>query len=217
MSSRRATHAIFAFTLALLLAGCAGLFPDRDAQRQVREHLEMWRSFRIDGVVTIEAQGLALHKEAVLRKNGSAIRIDIIEGGLFAASGSVFATVYIDSLLVVSMMGQTEAQPLDEQTRRLLLIDDGLLRLQRDYLREIVQTRTATMDSLVFTFDSQYRIGRVQKLGGAGFVNLDYSTAGQLDVLELRTETGESVKLLVDKFTPGPVGVPPLPLPENMP
>lgn len=194
--------------VALLLSGCAGWFGGGGA-KQLRANLDIWRAFRAEGVAKIESQGLALHKDAIIRKNGNRIRLDVLESGLFAASGAPFATVYLDTVLVMRMMGQTAMTELKEDTRNLLLGDAGLDRLQSEYQSEILDHHEAVMDSLVFTFDSHYRLSQVQHQAREGYVRITYAVNGLPDVVEVNSEQGK-VELSIDSFKVGPVDVPPL-------
>jgi hypothetical protein len=53
------------------------------------------------GVASINYKSFVFRKDFVARSNGKVLRADLIGGGLFGASPSPFASVYVDSVIVL--------------------------------------------------------------------------------------------------------------------
>ena len=206
-------NVILLLALATMLAGCAGWAARRDAATTLRQNTAMWRAFRLEGLATIESKGMSLHSEVVLRKNDGKLRIDVLDKGLFAAGGSPMAIIYVDTLVVAKIWGQTDVEPLTEDYRLLCLPGELLDSFASDHLQEIVNTRAVALnETFTVHFDKAYRLSGLSFADGTA-ANVTYTPAGKLATLEIISKENDRLLIEIDDFTPGPVDVPPLPLP----
>ncbi len=192
------------------MTGCAGLSANRDAQRQVREHLDMWRAFQATGVCRISSGEDELPGEFIIRKSSGRMRIDMFDYGMLDSRGAPFASIYVDSTVVNSFMDEIEVEPLTDDVKGWTLPDELLDRFAKEYIGDIVRQRQVTLnDGALVTFDDEYRIISIVYEDEISLF-VQYASTGRPKLLDMKSSEGDQLALEIRTFEPGPTVVPPI-------
>lgn len=96
----RKLSCLILITAVLFTIACShNQLQKRIDKKALHNELSSWENFRIDGIVTIENNGLSLIKNITVTRDSSQLKIIIYDSGLFGAIAKPFARLVIgDSL-----------------------------------------------------------------------------------------------------------------------
>jgi len=186
----------------MILASCSALKPSDEAQ--LRAELKRWESFEGSGIVEISAYGFSLRKPFVIAKSMQEMRMDVIEGGIFGATGSPLISLYLGQYFSMN----SPAMPILEALNLKDKIPAGAIALfnSSDYIfdrygEEIMREKAIHRDSLSVIFKSNYQLEEVTDRKSGARLRARYSSRGDLDELEFSAPQGVSAKLIFDDIS----------------
>ncbi|PID28294.1 MAG: hypothetical protein CSB55_05705 [Candidatus Cloacimonadota bacterium] len=92
---------IFLIAILMLIASCSVWRNPEEKRKLFYKNLDSWKNFTMRGVAEVNYKSFAFRKDFVIKSDGKVLRADLISGGMFGASPSPFASVYIDSLILL--------------------------------------------------------------------------------------------------------------------
>lgn len=210
------TYISIIILILALLAGCSGNLRLSEAAKLKRE-LRKFENFSGSGIVELSAFGFSLRKPFTIAKSLDQMRLDVVEGGIFGASPSPLISVYLGQYLALksTLMPALEALNLADK----LPAQPSALFNTADYIfarygQEIMQNKAVVRDSLHITFRKNYELESIVDHQSNTRIDAKYSSRGDLDELNLRTNKGVSAKFIFDTISYQPPQIMPLPKPE---
>lgn len=203
------------FVLALL-AGCSGnrrLGEEAKLKRELRK----FETFSGSGIVELSAFGFSLRKPFALAKSIDQMRLDVVEGGLFGASGSPLITVYLGQYFAL----KSTLYPVLEMLNLADKLPGGPSAMFQtadyvyaNYGQEIIQNKAIVRDNLRITFRRNYQLESIVDSNSGTRVDAKYTGKGDLDELTVKIDSGISAKLIFDKVEYANPQIQALPKPE---
>jgi hypothetical protein len=202
--------------LLALLAGCGGNLRLSE-EAKLKQELRKFENFSGSGIVELSAFGFSLRKPFAVAKSIDQMRLDVVEGGLFGASGSPLISMYfgeylaLKSTLMPALEALNMADKLPGKPNALFNTADYVF---AHYGQEIIQHKAVVRDSLHITFRKNYQLESIVDNQSGIRIDTKYTGAGDLDELNVRTNKGISAKLIFDMVDYNSPQITPLPKPE---
>ena len=207
--------------LLLLLTGFTACARNKAASdmNRLRAELLRWENFSSRGVVQLNYMGFALRKFYVAQKNGSELRLDVVDGGVMGAGAAPLISIYKGDYLAIksTLMPQLEMLDLDK-----LFPSDGfsvfasLDSLVASHYEEISSTGSLSLPQATVGFDRQMRITGISESGNNARLSITYDRRGDPDKIEIVADRSASIVLLVDSINYRPPTIEPLPRPAPL-
>jgi hypothetical protein len=217
----KSTRLILSLFFALiLLTACSGI-KQADQKAVLRAEIAKWQNFRADGVIQVSNQGLSMRKFFVLNKTSGAIRLDVLDGGVFGLSPTPLISAYLGEQFVfqaptLQKLESMVPDSLDQAFSLSLLSDpDSLVSLYGD---EIIATRKLLSDNIELGFSDKLRLETMTEKRSGAMLKVLYNSKGDPQKVSITLGKDTILDLIPDTMTYGNAEVIPLqPKPETPP
>jgi len=197
---------IFPFLLPffLIIFACSLLKLDRDRDYELllKENLEKWRSFRIDGIIEVNYKNYAFRKNIAVRKKESIGRIDIYDTGLFGLRPSPFISIFVDSMITIDL--PENPNPVVVQTEEISRNQPSLHYLM--HLNDLFQFKTMiikdhkiNLDQLIFEFSTEMELIMIKDKDTEDQIAFSYQD--ELIGMKFFNRGQEFAKIQIDKIS----------------
>ena len=160
---------ILLLVLLLMLTGCvttktSHLLKHPKKMIQVNEEFKRWQNFQMEGIAQVEYKIFVFRKNFVIQKSKTALRLDLLDSGIFGLSGSNIS-VYVDSTLQIEGLwgNSTFGFEVPDAYKQVYLwgnnakIDDF-----EPYMAELFDKNEFTKDGIRFIFNNSMRIKAIE-------------------------------------------------------
>ncbi|HOH98401.1 MAG TPA: hypothetical protein PL188_08880 [Candidatus Cloacimonadota bacterium] len=199
--------------LALVLSACTGIRKPNDRQR-LHSELMKWESLQGQGIIEINAMGLALRKPFVLAKNQDQLRLDVIDGGIFGATASPLISIYAGDYFALQapVMPALEAlnfgNAIPMGSIKTFSSADSLISRFGD---DIIRSKAVVYDSLKVSFSKAYQLISVKDARSNLELAVGYTKTGTLDNINVKAGKDMAIKMYFDTVSYTPPEITPLP------
>lgn len=204
--------------LSLALSSCAGGFGISEEQKLLHE-LKRWENFSGSGIIELNAMGMSLRKNFGFAKSLKELRLDVLDGGLLGSSAAPAISVYLGEYLALEspMLPALEALNLKDKIPTGIKAFFATAEYLVDkYGEEIIRDKAIVREDYRINFNPKnYQIESVMDTkSGNGFI-AKYTSRGELDSIEIKSNMPVSAKLMFDNVKQQTPTIIPLPQKES--
>ncbi|MDX9976673.1 MAG: hypothetical protein RBS16_01430 [Candidatus Cloacimonadales bacterium] len=199
----------FISILLFLLSACT-ILPVKSALKHPKKafnakvELKRWQSFKMEGIAEVQLKMFTFRKNFVVTKDTEAMRIDVLDSGIFGL-GSSNISIYIDSEMnVFGYLGKQymEIDDLPHELKHIYLwLNNATIEDLSPYLDEILETNSVTRDSTVFKFTNQIRLKEIHSQKHDLKTNIDYDYSENINNIALSYKNTKFCDLKIDKIS----------------
>ncbi|MCK4653206.1 MAG: hypothetical protein KAU01_02050 [Candidatus Cloacimonetes bacterium] len=196
--------------LTLFVSSCA-IFtkPDKvQKEKLLLEHLNSWKSFRIEGIIEVNYKSFAFRNNIILQKNNNIFRIDIFDSGITGLKPTPFFSAYFDSVLVLRLPDQSESTKIENaELKNISIIFNNLQDFysQKD---EIIENQFLIFKNYEVYFSDKMGIEKISFQKEKIDINFKYDN--DLDFISIEKDKKEVVNIQIDKITRNNIEIKPL-------
>jgi hypothetical protein len=205
----RYLSAVLLFAL-LLLNGCS-LFREVEIPEEIllKDHLQGWQDFRIEGIVELTHGQLRLRKNVSINKTPQYLELTVFDSGIFGLRPSPFLSVRIDSTLTMDLpiIPGTEVNA-DSLLVTSFNIEDinTFLNEMKDNSRDILRERKYVKGKTEFLFNDNMQISLIRTINeegeeSSGNLRLVYDRDNLLERITLSQNDKSLIIVHVDRVT----------------
>ncbi len=192
------------FLLIILLffvTNCAFLLKpvEEDKEKLLITHLKFWENIRIDGIIEANYKNFVFRKNITIKKNSSAIRIDIYDSGIFGMQPTPFISVYYDSVLTIRTPDQQIEQFKPESKEEIDLsffFQSTDLFAMKD---KIIMNHKITIDDVIIIFSDDMKIIEISNSNSSSKITFNYLQ--DLNSITSQKEKNGVFNIQIDKIT----------------
>ncbi|MCD6176915.1 MAG: hypothetical protein J7K29_03650 [Candidatus Cloacimonetes bacterium] len=187
--------------IILLLTSCAFLLKSAeiDKEKLLYEHLQFWENIRIDGIIEANYKSYVFRKNITIKKNSSALRIDIYDSGIFGMQPTPFISAYYDSVLTI----RTPDQQINllnygnkEEFDLSILFELADLFTNKD---EIIKHQKLNYKDAIIIFSADMKISEIRNNANSSKITFIYLQ--DLDSIVFQKEEKKIINIQIDKIT----------------
>ena len=187
--------------IILLLTSCAFLLKSAeiDKEKLLYEHLQFWENIRIDGIIEANYKSYVFRKNITIKKNSSALRIDIYDSGIFGMQPTPFISAYYDSVLTI----RTPDQQINllnygnkEEFDLSILFELADLFTNKD---EIIKHQKLNYKDAIIIFSADMKISEIRNNANSSKITFIYLQ--DLDSIVFQKEEKRIINIQIDKIT----------------
>jgi len=167
-------------------------------EKLLYEHLQFWENVRIDGIIEANYKSFVFRKNITIKKNSSALRIDIYDSGIFGMQPTPFVSAYYDSILTIRTPDQKINQ-LNQGNKEEL--DLSILFKLSDMFAmedEIVKHQKLNYKDATIIFSDDMKISKISTNNNSTSVLFNYLS--DLDSITFHKEEKEIINIQIDKI-----------------
>lgn len=162
------------------------------------QHLQKWQNFRAEGIIEANYRSLVFRKNIYLQKSQDKIEVVIFDSGIFGLKPEPFASVTIDTLISVSLPGDTRQIYRPEEFPELKYILDTNLLLQ--FKNEILKNNELQLSKAIdLRFSRQMQIEKITSEDNARNIRFFYQD--DLSTIEVYEKNQLLLKIEIDKMS----------------
>ena len=189
------------FILLVFVTNCAFLPKpaEKDKEKLLYEHLKFWENIRIDGVIEANYKNFVFRKNVTIKKNNSAIRIDIYDSGIFGMQPTPFISAYYDSVLTIrtpdQQINQINRENKEEFDLSILFELSDLFAIKD----EIIKQQKLNYKDAIITFSEDMKISEISSNTDNNKIIFNY--LHHLDSIAIHKDEKEIINIQIDKIT----------------
>ncbi len=185
----------------LFILSCAFLLKpaEYDKEKLLAAHLNYWDNIRINGIIEANYKSFVFRKNITIKKNSSALRIDIYDSGIFGMQPTPFISTYYDSVLTIRTPDQQITQLKQgnkEEFDLSILFQLSDLYTVKD---EIIKHQKFNYKGTTIIFSDDMKISEI--LSNTNSTIIAFSYLHDLDSITLQKEETEIINIQIDKIT----------------
>ncbi|MCK4312141.1 MAG: hypothetical protein KAW88_05345 [Candidatus Cloacimonetes bacterium] len=196
--------------LISLVSSCA-IFTKLDKvqkEKLLLEHLNSWKSFRIEGIIEVNYKSFAFRKNIILQKNNNIIRIDIFSSGITGLKPTPFFSAYFDSVLVLRLPDQSESTKIKDIELKNISIFFNELQGFYSQKDKIIENQFLISRDYEVYFSYEMEIEKISLQKEKIKINLEYDN--DFSLISIEQDKKEVVNIQIDKITRNNIEIKPL-------
>ncbi len=196
--------------LISLVSSCA-IFTKLDKvqkEKLLLEHLNSWKSFRIEGIIEVNYKSFAFRKNIILQKNNNIIRIDIFSSGITGLKPTPFFSAYFDSVLVLRLPDQSESTKIKDIELKNISIFFNELQGFYSQKDKIIENQSLISRDYEVYFSYEMEIEKISLQKEKIKINLEYDN--DFSLISIEQDKKEVVNIQIDKITRNNIEIKPL-------
>ncbi len=203
-------RALILLLVILALVSCSVNKTKADSTA-LRTELAKLRSFRAEGIIKISYSLLSIRQNFVVVKNDSAMRLDVIQGGIMGMQAQPILSLYLGEYLELKSSVMPQLEELDLQ--KMIPGSPALILNQLEYLvleheAEILAKRELIQNGMTFSFNQNYQLTSIIDPKERLEINFSYDRKRDLDTVIVKHKGKELLSLMVDTISYGDTEVP---------
>ena len=170
-----------------------------DKEKLLYEHLQFWENIRIDGIIEANYKSYVFRKNITIKKNSSALRIDIYDSGIFGMQPTPFISAYYDSVLTIRTPDQKISQLNQgnkEEFDLSILFELFDMFAMKD---EIIKYQKLNYKNAIIIFSADMKISEIRNNTNSSKITFIYLQ--DLDSIVFQKEEKRIINIQIDKIT----------------
>ena len=180
---------------------------------KLEDNLKQWEQFRWQGIIQVESSAFSMRKNFVLAKNTEAMRIDVLDSGVFGLQAKPLISIYIKDKIVLEAPTVKQLSGIDPNWFLPPGALDGLFNFTDSLLArsaEIVSKRQTEMASSLFSFDKDLRLSKITNNDIGLEFNITYNRRNQPTKIFIRRRDTKLAELQINEQKYGSITIEPL-------
>ena len=200
-------HSLVLICIILILFACAPK-PEQVIKQEklslLEKELDLWKSFKITGILDAQYQAFTLRNSCVIQKNDDKFRADVLSSGLFGLGGGIMMAAYIDrdKMQLRRPGSQTiEDVPFDTDTQAGIkfVTDELFVRLESEK-NIIAETNKTEIEGFEIFFTPLMRLSEIRNREENLRITLNYDRQENLIEINAFVPSIRRLTIHIDKI-----------------
>lgn len=196
----------------VLLTSCSYLgisFQKNPKRILLTECSEKLREFKCEGVAEVNYKAFSIRKDFVLRKNTEAVRLDIVESGIFGLSPTPMFSLYIDSLITIKPQIKFLKKNINnKETKALSSTFINIHKLILDNSKKIIEDGILKINDIELIFSDEMLLQQIKSNKEKLTLNFLYDFSGNITELKVHKAEKSVMNIKIDKISYKKIDVP---------
>lgn len=209
MLNNKSVLFLYILLISLLISSCATSATSNMIAKhpkkliQVNEEFKRWQEFQIEGITEVEYKIFVFRKNFVIQKNKKALRLDLLDSGIFGLAGSNLSVYADSSLQVNALWGRSilDFKVPDNYRNLYLWGNNAKIEDFEEFLPEIIEKNEFTKDGVRFLFNTSMRLKLIEIDAYKVRMDFNYDYNGVLSDINVYLANLKICNLKIDKIS----------------